>query len=306
MGASVRLEMDKNTDAESTAGTVYYGTVGTFTISMSLKLTIKDETTGKTTNTTLGSNTWTFGSEPYNGNNITLTSSKTTVVIPQGCSVTITASYTRQAFTFRNDDHGDVNYAMYYSGQGYCLASFRCTFSATIYKDTIYADGLLMSQGVRQYLGIDSELRDGCLFRAVTPVDKSDEANNVVKMTSNGLLFSAGSSAFFFLNPIALVVRVKYSSGAYSITELYNPRVLKVGIESTSGGFIIAHNLNHTYYTCYASHWALTANHAERDITFGTPDGVSQPVYIVEGGSAFTLVGNNDYIDVTFIDYRTF
>ena len=160
----------------------------------------------------------------------------------------------------------------------------------------------MMSSTDKKYFAVDPDVqgRDKVLMQ----MQNGD--NNVVKMTSNGLLFSAGSSAFFFLNPIALVVRVTYDGSKYTGEDLYNPRGLNVSGTGTSTIFTVTHNLGHTSYTCYASHWALTDNHAEGNITFGTPDGVTQPVYIVEGGSAFTLVGNNDYIDVIFIDYRTF
>ena len=176
---------------------------------------------------------------------------------------------------------------------------FTWRYGQQAYMNNIFANGLMMSSTDKKYFAVDPDVqgRDKVLMQ----MQNGD--NNVVKMTSNGLLFSAGSSAFFFLNPIALVVRVKYANGAYSFTELYNPRGLDAKIPaSTSTSFTVKHNLGHTSYTCYASHWALSSNHNERDVTFGTPSDTEQTVYIVEGGTAFSLATANDYIDVTFID----
>lgn len=107
------------------------------------------------------------------------------------------------------------------------------------YKDNIYSDGLLISATGNQYFGIDPQKRDDSLFRAMSG------ANNSLRMTANGLAFQQGSSSWYRLNPLALIVRLTYSNGNWSASALYNPRGITPSASHISTGRVtLTHNLN--------------------------------------------------------------
>ena len=105
-----------------------------------------------------------------------------------------------------------------------------------------------MSAFGNQYFGIDPQMRDGSLFRAM------GGANNGLRLNANGLAFQQGSSSWWRLNPLALIVRVTYASGQYGHTELYNPRNFTVDATRQSTGLIkISLNIGHTSYSVLGS-----------------------------------------------------
>lgn len=184
--------------------------------------------------------------------NQSIATSSKSVTIPiqdftlsSGTAVTLQVTATISALNVQAIDF-DYTYRGSASMSVHTDTRINPTFVASFYKDNIYSDGLLMSATGNQYFGIDPQKRDGSLFRAMCG------ANNGLRMTLSGLQFQEGSSSWYHLNPLALIVRLTYSSqgSAYSANAIYNPRNLYVAASRNSTGNVkFTHSLGHTSYT---------------------------------------------------------
>ncbi|MBR6250135.1 MAG: hypothetical protein IKR17_02940, partial [Bacteroidales bacterium] len=218
-------------------------------------------------------------------------------------NATVTEKYYSGSESAYLDDYGNYKINIpftRYANMSFTTTAFDWVVGQKAYCNTFYANALILAQATFAYLGIDPAMTDGDLLRMEAGASQTSY-NRFRLNKTNGLLFSQGSSSWWRLNPLALIVRVTWNSStsSYSKDVKYNPRGITPSVAIDGDSCKITHNLGTSDYS---------ANVVIRSNTLDA----RRPGVQVDIQSTYARVNIGDHgnswradFDIFFYDYST-
>lgn len=179
--------------------------------------------------------------------------------------------------------------------------TFTLTTQAGGYVNKYFSNGFVLTSAIDRFFGLLCGATDGLdLSHRNGTYGFDSQSGNTLLMVKYS---SSNSKTRWRMNPLVLILKVSYSSSAYTVEALYNPLGLSIPASASrgdTGNVTVTHNLGHTsYHAVPVGVYSSITPYIKA--TVGTKTSSTVQLYLADDAST-----NDGNFEISFFDYKTY